>query len=114
MNKLFREDVRQVLSDQKLVEKLSDDHWAKGLLLVLIQVGVIRVEFYLKQRHMTPADYTEILREVEATYAERTTGYGDEGLHHRANESGIPERRPAGSVHDQVTRVLESHQGFLV
>lgn len=114
MNKFFREDVRQVICDQLLVERLPDNHWARGMLLVLIQVGVIRVEFYLKQRHMTGLDYFEILEEVEAAYAERTAGSGDEGLHHRKNESGVPERRPPGGVHDQVTRVLEPHQGLLV
>lgn len=114
MNNLFREDVKQVLADELLVERLPEHHWAKDALKPHIQLGVIRVEFYLKQRHMTGLEFFEILEEVEAQYEQRAAVSSDDGLLHRKNESGIPEERPTGSVHDQVTRVLEPDSGVLV
>lgn len=69
MNPCMREDTRQVLSDQYLVESLPDEHWAREILITLIQYGVIRIGYYRKQRHMSSAQYTKIQREAEAPYA---------------------------------------------
>ena len=73
MNKRFREDTKQVLADQLLVERLPDGHWARGTLLILIFYGVYRITWYRRWGFVTSAQYTEILKEAEAALCNRTT-----------------------------------------
>lgn len=80
MHPQIREDTKQVLADQLLVERLPDGHWARETLITLIFFGVYRIAFYRRWRFVTSAQYTEILKEAEAPYAAERP----QGDHHEA------------------------------